>query len=236
MKPPRTRETTPAVPLLRDGDRLSQPEFHRRYEAYPEGVKIELIGGIVHVASPMKRPHGVTAPRLSAVLIQYEVSTPGVEVAGDMTTILGEKSEPQPDLMLRILTDCDGQSRYNERDYLVGPPEFIAEVSHATRSLDLKAKKEDYLAAGVQEYLVVDLEEQALHWFHFPSKRKLKADKQGLWKSRVFPGLWLDGPALFALDSAKLIAAVQQGIASPEHDAFVRQLAERPGQSESPTN
>src|SRR5262249_24956098 len=125
MKPPRTRPSTP-LPPLNDGDRMSQEEFHRRYEAYPEDVKIELIGGVVYVASPMKRPHGVSSPELCAVLVVYKASTPGVEVAGDMTAILGDSSEPQPDLMLRILTECGGQSRYNDKDYLVGAPEFIA--------------------------------------------------------------------------------------------------------------
>jgi Uma2 family endonuclease len=227
MKPPRVQPAS--LPPLKDGDRMTQEEFHRRYEASPEGVKIELVGGVVYVASPMKRPHGVSSPELSGVLFVYKAATPGVELAGDMTTILGEKSEPQPDLMLRVLTECGGQSRYNDKDYLVGAPEFVAEVSHATRELDLKKKKKDYLGAGVQEYLVVDLEEGRLHWFHFPSKRKLKPGKDGLWKSRVFPGLWIDADALFARDSAKLIAAVQHGTVSPEHAEFVRRLAPRRG-------
>src|SRR5206468_2383959 len=107
----------------------------------------------------------------------YQAGTPGTEVAGNMTAILGEHSEPQPDLMLRLLTECGGQSRYNEDNYLVGAPELVAEVSHSTRTLDLKGKRGDYLAAGVQEYVVLDLEKEELHWFHFPSKRKLKPDR-----------------------------------------------------------
>ncbi len=35
-----TPKTGPLEPL-REGDRLSQPEFHRRYEASPEGIKAE---------------------------------------------------------------------------------------------------------------------------------------------------------------------------------------------------
>src|SRR5262245_50115440 len=99
MKPPRVRKTPEAqqLPPLKDGDRMTQEEFHRRYEAYPEHVKIELVGGVVYVATPMKRPHGVTSPALCLVLGVYQAQTPGVELAGDMTAILGEKSEPQPD-------------------------------------------------------------------------------------------------------------------------------------------
>ena len=104
---------------LHNGDRLTQAEFHRRYEAYPEDVKFELVGGVVYMASPLRRPHGTSTPKISLVLSLYESHTPGVETAGDMTSILGEESEPQPDLMLRLLTEYRGQSKYNEDDYLV---------------------------------------------------------------------------------------------------------------------
>ena len=148
----------------------------------------------------------------------------GIDLADNITTILGEESEPQPDLMLRILSEYGGQSRYNDDGYLVGAPELVAEVAYSSRAIDLNQKRLDYQTAGVLEYLVLSLEEPELHWFHFPSKRKLKPDRAGLWKSKVFPGLWIDGPALLARDSAKLIATLQQGLASPEHAAFVERL------------
>jgi hypothetical protein len=34
---------TNSVPLLENGDRMKQPEFHRRYEQYPDPVKSERI-------------------------------------------------------------------------------------------------------------------------------------------------------------------------------------------------
>jgi hypothetical protein len=216
---------------LHDGDHLTQAEFHRRYEAYPEDAKFELIGGTVYMASPLKRPHGIYHPELSLVLTVYKADTPGVEVADNMTTILGKEGEPQPDLMLRLLTECGGQSGYNEEEYLVGAPELVGEVAHSSKAIDLGGKRKDYLAAGVQEYVVLCVEEKELHWFHFPSRRKLKADRNGVWKSRVFPGLWLDGPALLARDSARLLATVQQGLATPEHAAFARRLEEKLGHS-----
>lgn len=228
MKPP-VRPRAAETLSLYNGDHMKQPEFHRRYLAYPDDRKFELIGGVVYMASPLKRPHGTSHPELSLVLALYKGSTPGVEVADNMTTILGEESEPQPDLMLRLLTEYGGQSHYNEDDFLVGAPEFIAEVAHSSRSIDMNRKRLDYLEAGVQEYLVWCLEEDELHWFHFPSKRKLKPDREGLWKSRVFPGLWLDGPALLARDTARLVAGLQKGLASSEHAAFVGKLQGRAG-------
>ncbi len=223
--PPQPDANGAPVPPLYNGDRLTQAEFHRRYEAMPEGVKAELIGGVVYMASPLRRPHGTHHPRLSLVFGLYEAATPGVEVADNLTVILGRRAEPQPDLLLRVATECGGQSHYNENDYLVGAPELIAEIAHSSEAIDLGTKRRDYQRAGAQEYIVVSLRERKVRWFHFPSRRELRPDRQGVWRSKVFPGLWLDGPAFFARDSARLMAAVQQGVATPEHAAFVARLA-----------
>jgi Uma2 family endonuclease len=215
------------VPELYNGDHLTQAEFHRRYMAMPEDVKAELIGGIVYMASPVHRRHGTYQPYLSLVLTHYAGNTPGVEVADNMTAILDEQGEPQPDLMLRVLTELGGQSEYNAKECLVGAPELVAEVAHSSVAIDMTRKKDDYLRSGVQEYIVFCIEEEKLFWFHFPSRRELRANDHGVWKSKVFPGLWLDAPALIRRDTIALTNTIQQGIASPEHATFVRKLQRR---------
>src|SRR6266446_3414623 len=90
------------VPALHNGDRLTQREFHRRYEAYPGGVRFELIGGIVFMASPMRRKHSQYDDELGYLLGYYRRKTEGVESIHGASTILGEESEPQPDLGLLI--------------------------------------------------------------------------------------------------------------------------------------
>src|SRR5439155_3555027 len=135
------------------GDRMSQAEFHRRYELYPGNEKFELIGGIVYMASPLRRHHGKHHLELGTLLGHYKIKTPGVEVLDNATDILGEASEPQPDLALRILSDYGGQSRETEDDYIEGASEFLAEIAYSTRSIDLHQKKTDYQQAGVLEYL-----------------------------------------------------------------------------------
>src|SRR5215471_6032963 len=117
MKPRSPTARTP-LPPLHNGDHLTQAEFHRRYQAYPEDVKFELVGGTVYTASPLKRQHGTYHFELALALGLYKAGTPGVEGADNMTAILGQKSEPQPDLMLRLEKDCGGQSGYNKDDYL----------------------------------------------------------------------------------------------------------------------
>jgi len=221
---PQAANKRSGVPPLTDGERLTQREFHRRYEAYPKNVKFELIGGIVYMASPLRIEHSDSDEELGHILGLYRRRTPGIKHAQNATTILGDASEPQPDQGLFILTEFGGRSWFNANGYLEGPPELLGEIAYSTARLDLHVKKVDYEKAGVLEYIVVSVEAQELHWFHFPSGRKLKPDAAGIYRSRVFPGLWIDGPALLACNSRQLTKVLRQGLASPEHAAFVKRL------------
>ena len=216
----------PVIPPLEAGQRLDQAEFMRRYEQTPPGFTAELIGGIVHVPSPVSRSHGHPTYHLSTWLGNYEARTPGVEGLVDVTTLMDELGVPQPDVQLRILPEFGGQSR-NEGDYVGGAPELVTEVSKATRKIDLGPKKDDYERAGVREYIVVTRQPDAVHWFHRRGKKlvTMRRDRDGLYRSKVFPGLWLDPAALLRRDLAAVLAALERGLASPEHAAFVAKLA-----------
>jgi hypothetical protein len=52
----------------------------------------------------------------------------------------------------------------------------------------------------------------------------LPQDESGTIRSEVFPGLWLNVPAFWEHDLARLTAILQQGLATPEHVNFVEQL------------
>lgn len=212
------------LPLLANGDQLTQQEFHRRYLAYPDDVTIELINGTVYMASPLRWPHGTYSTVLAFLLELYRLATPGVEAAENATAILGPSSEPQPDLAMRLLPEYGGQARLNADEYLEGAPEFVAEIAYSTRSIDLYHKSDDYKKAGVIEYLVLCLAERELYWFAFRTGKRLKADRQGIIRSRVFPGFWIHEKALMARDTRRLSAVLRAGIASKEHAAFVRRL------------
>jgi Uma2 family endonuclease len=219
----RTTKAADTLPLLANGDHMKQPEFHRRYQQSPEGERWELIGGKVYMASPLSLTHSDYDEEIGFALGLYRRSTPGVQVLRGATTILGEESEPQPDLGLRIRPEHGGRSRSVD-DYVEGPPELLVEIAHSTRALDLHEKRADYERAGVREYLVVCTEERELHWFNFQTARPLRPDRAGVYRSKVFPGLWIAGRALLNLDSAGVAEVVRQGIDSPAHAAFVRRL------------
>jgi Uma2 family endonuclease len=215
------------IPPLEPGDRLTRPEFERRYTAMPQLPKAELIEGIVHMPSPARfRRHGRPQAYLVGWLIQYESGTPGVETGDNSTTRLDMDNEPQPDAVLLIDPTRGGQSRISADDYIENAPELVAEVSSNSVSVDLHTKFHVYRRNGVREYLVWRVLDQAVDWFVLRAGQyeRLVPDAQGVLRSEVFPGLWLDTAALVRGDLAKVLATVQRGLASPEHGAFVARL------------
>lgn len=210
---------------LQTGDRMTREEFHRIYEQTPEDFKAELIGGIVYVASPLKLTHGTNHLALGALFFAYEGNTPGVQSGDNTTILLGDEGEPQPDLFLRIRPEYGGQSETTEDDYVLGAPELMAEVALSSRSIDLHAKRNDYTRYGVCEYLVLSLREKKLRWFDLRNERELEPDDDGVYRVRVFPGLWIDGEAVLAKDHARMMAVLEQGLSTPEHEEFIRRLA-----------
>jgi Uma2 family endonuclease len=140
--------------------------------------------------------------------------------------ILGWKSEPQPDALLRVLPECSGRS-YDELGFVHGAPELVIEVAKATRYIDLGPKLGDYERAGVLEYVVRAIDPDEIYWFAQEQgalvHRPIGDD--GLYRSIVFPGLWLDPIALLKGDTRRLRAVVDLGCATPENAAFVAKLA-----------
>lgn len=217
-------------PWLENGERMTQAEFHARYELLPPGFQAELIGGIVYVVpSPLKLAHGRGDARVTGWLFHYSASTPGTEVQTNATTILDDQSEPQPDASLLILPSHGGQTRDGDDDYTHGAPELVVEVSNTSRSIDLGDKLRDYERCGVREYVVWNLRARQVLWMVRRDGRfePLPPDADGLYRSRTFPGLWLDPEALLANDKARLIAALALGLADPAHAAFVAELERR---------
>ena len=219
------------IPPLAPGDRLTRPEFERRYDAMPHLCKAELIEGVVYMPSPVRyRRHSRPHAQLMGWLIYYEAGTPGVETADNGTARLDLDNEPQPDAMLLIDPERGGQARISADDYVETAPEFVAEVASSSVSIDLTTKLHVYRRNGVREYVVWRVLERAVDWFVLRAGQyeRLVPDAEGLLRSEIFPGLWLDVAALLRGDVAGVLAAVQRGLASPEHNAFVARLHPSP--------
>jgi Uma2 family endonuclease len=220
------------APPLEAGQRLDRATFHARYEAMPPETRAELIGGVVYMPSPLTIRHGDFDCLVSTWLTLYRRATPGVHASSNATVQLDGQGEPQPDSLLRIRPERGGQSR-TEGGYIAGAPELVAEVAVTSRKIDLGPKFEDYQRAGVLEYVVIAIDPREIHWFIRREHRlePLSPGTDGVFRSEIFPGLWLNPAALFTDDVDLLIATLDQGLATPEHADFVARLAARGGET-----
>jgi Uma2 family endonuclease len=216
-----------AIPPLRDGDRLTRAEFERRYDAMPGLKKAELIRGVVYMPPPpVFDDHA--APHFNVIfwLGLYGAHTPGVVGSDNGSIRMEPESMPQPDAFLRILETHGGKLKRTPDRYIEGGPELAAEVAVTSAKYDLNIKLPLYRDNGVQEYLVWRVVDRAVDWFVLrgDTYERLPLSADGIYRSEILPGLWLDAGALFRGDLPAVMQALQQGVNSPEHAAFVQKL------------
>ena len=84
-------------------------------------------------------------------------------------------------------------------------------------------KKGAYRRNGIREYLAWVTGEQRVLWWELREAeyQEMAPAPDGLLKSGVFPGLWLDTGALLRGDMKAVLTALRRGLESPEHKAFV---------------
>ena len=210
-------------PKLINGDRLSLAEFNYLYKNSPHIRRAELIEGVVYVASPVYLPHGYAQADIIGVLYTYSVHTPHTVCVGEQSVELDGDNAVQPDSALWIEDAVDESG-----GIVVGSPTLVVEVASSTRSYDLGAKKRVYRRNKVQEYLVLSAFEKKVFWFRWVDGVyvEIEPDEDGVYKSEVFPGLWLDSMAFWERDGMALMEVLQAGIKSAEHAQFVETLRE----------
>ena len=215
------------APPLQHGDRLSRDEFERRYDRMPGVKKAELIEGVVHMPSPV-RLEGHANPHADLIwwLNHFRVFTRGLKVADNGTVRLDLGNEPQPDVFLYILPSHGGQAGISGDDYLEGGPELVAEISASSASIDLNQKFESYRRNDVREYLVWRVLDEAIDWFVLRDGQYERLEAvDGVLRSPLFSGLWLDAAAMVGGDLVAVLETLQSGLSSVEHVEFVRKLS-----------
>ncbi len=215
------------IPPLENGDRLTRYEFERRYDAMPHLKKAELIEGVVYMAAALRfRSHGQPHANMMTWLGVYQSISPGVALAVEPTVRLDVDNAPQPDAVLLIEEHVGGQARVSEDDYLEGAPELVVEIAASSAAIDLHAKKQAYRRNGVKEYIVWQVLDEKLSWFYLENGAylDLPSDADGIFRSRVFPGLWLAATDLLAGNMQQVLAVLQSGLESAEHQDFVGHL------------
>jgi Uma2 family endonuclease len=216
-----------AVPLLLNADHLSVPEFERRYEAMQDDRKVELIEGIAITSPPISGDHGKANSLLNRLLGHYAAATPDLAVYVNTSVRLDGSNEYQPDVILRIESGKLAGAKSGASGIFEGRPEMVVEIALSSASYDLHEKKTVYQRNQIPEYLVWEVMDARIHWFGLEAGGYvlLPARPDGSTPSRVFPGLWLDLPALLRGDEKRVFRVVERGLKSAEHKAFIKKLA-----------
>jgi hypothetical protein len=214
----------PKSATLITGEKMTKAEFLCRWEALPEIKLAELIEGVVFVPSPVSIDHGERNSGIDLLLGYYAAMTPGCAVGTNATWEMLE-SVPQPDVHLRIQPEHGGQSSVVGK-YPVGAPELAVEICLTSTEVDFGPKLRLYQRAGVREYITVELLAKRIVWrvLRDDVYHALEPDADGVFRSIVFPGLWLDQNAFWRNDGTRMLATLEAGLATPEHKEFAVRL------------
>jgi Uma2 family endonuclease len=219
--------SSPTLPELKAGDNLTREDFVERCEGKSELKIAELIGGIVYMPSPLSAEHAETDSDVQLWLGNYAVGTPGCK-AGVNATWYMLADAPQPDAHLRIVEEYGGSSRL-VGNFLHGAPELAAEICMTSAAYDLHQKLELYQVAGVREYVAFLLHEREVRWHRLKdgNYKILAVPEDGILKSEVFPGLWLDVQAFLSGDMKQVLQTLSEGMAAPHYKQFCDSLESR---------
>lgn len=139
--------------------------------ALPEGVRVELIDGMLYDMAPPTTVHQVIAQQM---LIQISLGIeenngeciPLIAPVGVKLHEDDNKNYLEPD----VVVVCDRGKIH--RDMVHGAPDFVAEVlSPSTKGRDMYLKLVKYQGAGVREYWIIDPDSRVITVYNFESLR-----------------------------------------------------------------
>lgn len=141
-----------------------RPLYRREYDRLVElGVfvdeRVELLRGVLVEMTPQGAPHAHVVSRLTDAL--HPRLGRRAQIRIQLPVALSEDSEPEPDVALVPRGDY---SREHPSEALL-----LIEVAHSSLRKDLELKAALYAEAGVREYWVVDLRDDALVVHRDPS-------------------------------------------------------------------
>lgn len=152
-----------AVRLLRRT--FTVDDYHRMVRAgiLTEDDRVELLEGEIVEMVPIGSRHQACVDRLNELLARRAAEQAILRVQGPI--VLGERSEPQPDLiLLRRRPDFYATSHPRPQHVLL-----VIEVAETSADYDRQVKMPLYARAGVPEVWLVDLEGQAVEVYRKPA-------------------------------------------------------------------
>ena len=154
----------PVSPPARSSDprpwRWTREQYYKLAgHGYFDGKRVELVGGIIYLMSPIKEPHVAGVILMSDAL---RLAFGGGHTVRTQSPLnIGTTSNPEPDVAV-----VSGQVRGRK-----SPPTsalIVVEVADTTLTHDTTTKVEDYASAGIADYWVLDLTGDRLLVFRDP--------------------------------------------------------------------
>lgn len=134
--------------LLERSKRWTKDEYQKLTTIFPEGVRVELVEGVLVEMSPQNPQHSYCVAKLSKALTRGlpENYTVRVQLPLDLTN----SSQPEPDIAV-VKADSKHFSAHPTNALLV------VEVADTSLEYDRETKKALYQTAGIPEYWIVDV-------------------------------------------------------------------------------
>jgi len=172
--------------------RLTVHDFHRMGEAgiLPVESRLELIEGEIIAMAPIGSRHAAIVTRANRLFVQAVAGRAIVSVQNPI--ILGEQSEPEPDLAL---------IRPRDDFYALALPRadevpLIIEVADTTVRYDREIKIPLYARHGIPEVWLIDVDGRTLTVFETPAEGRYRDERRvrpsGALAPKALPGVEVD--------------------------------------------
>ncbi|MEE9345444.1 MAG: Uma2 family endonuclease [Methylococcales bacterium] len=143
---------------------ISVADYQRMAEAgiLDIDTRVELIEGEIIDMVPIGSPHAAIVNRLTRELVRQAENSALVSVQNPI--ILGDYSEPEPDLVLLKPKANDYQDALPQAEDIL----LLIEVADSTLNYDRKIKAPLYARFGIFEFWLINLPQQSVTLFQKP--------------------------------------------------------------------
>ena len=187
-----------AVEVAATRRRFMRAEYHRMAEAgiLRKQERVDLIRGEIVELSPIGRRHTAFTGNLNELLVM-RLAGKGV-VWMQNSLILGDDSEPQPDIVVLRR----GPVSYKDRED--GPEDalLVSEVAESSLAYDRTTKMRLYAGAGIAEYWVVDCATETIEVHRTPGPEGYRDVRlvtgRAMLSPQAFPDVELGTTEIFA--------------------------------------
>ncbi|MBD2571197.1 Uma2 family endonuclease [Anabaena lutea] len=176
--------------------RFNISQYHQMNKAgiLKEDDRVELINGEIIEMSPIGTRHTACVNRLNSLFSQLLAKK--VIVAVQNPIILNNLSEPQPDIaLLKPRADFYETGHPQPQDILL-----LVEVADSSIEYDREVKIPLYASSGISEIWLVDIEEQVITVYRYPTANgysEIKTFQRGdILDLQIFPEIQLNVDAV----------------------------------------